>query len=349
MNALLRLVLVWSCVAGVAAILGGCGKASHSRRATDLKAAGTNGVAICEDDLRDVVMLGPLTVPAVGPVPLESRRGFAVGCANTILKTVDGGATWRRVIDRDLKGPEFERVIFTSVSNGWAVSASVLLHTTDAGEHWLPAARLPGNFYYYGSGAGTKDYFYQMQPANYGNRIYRTADGGQRWESLPSPFPRNNYQAMCFLDDLKAWVVGSRGGVALTLDGGTTWTKADIAGAGDLVQVQFVSPTHGWVRSVHGHLGGPWASRDGGVTWTVQAANVKPYWTVQDMQFMDENVGFLLVARGADSSVIMKTDDGGNTWGEAGIYPVGLSAICISAPGSACAVGAHGKFYQLKL
>jgi photosystem II stability/assembly factor-like uncharacterized protein len=294
-------------------------------------------------------MIGPQTLPVGVEVPPDSRLGFAVGCANTILKTTDGGITWRRVIERELKGPEFGQVLFTSVSNGWAVSASVLLHTVDAGEHWLPAARLPGNFYYYGSGSGTKAFFHQMQPANYGNRIYRTADGGRQWVTLPAPFPRNNYQAMYFLDDLKAWVVGSRGGVTYTVDGGNSWTKADIPGAGDLVQVQFVSPTHGWTRSVHGHQGGPWATRDGGVTWTVQPANVKPFWTILDMQFINENVGFLLVARGADSSVVMKTGDGGATWSEVGIYPPGLTAICSPAPGAACAVGAQGKFYRLKL
>ncbi len=356
MNGVSRQVVLWGCLVSLVGAMSGCGKPSPVKANTKIVPHGqrqasnspvNQGVTICEDDLRDVTFLGPFTVPLSDATMPHSRIGFAVGNANTILKTTDGGNSWRRVIPRELKGPEFFQVIFTSLSNGWAVSASVLLHTTDSGEHWFPAARLPGNFYYYGNSAATKAFYYQMQPANYGNRIYRTADGGCQWVPLPAPFPRNNYHSMFFLDDLHAWVVGQGGGVALTKDGGASWIKSDIAGVGDLAQVQFVSPSHGWVRSVHSHQGGPWASRDGGLSWAVQPAGVRTYWTIQDMQFLDEQTGYLLVVRGADSSVVMKTTDGGTTWVEGGSYPADVTALCIAGPAAACAVGARGQFYRL--
>ena len=351
MAIMINWVFGWLVIFSITGGLLGCGKKGTTEKGGNLSGAPSEitlkkqGVTICEDALHDVIFIGPHTLPLGVAVPTGSLLGFAVGSANTILKTSDGGTTWRRVTTRDTKGPDFDQIVFTGISNGWASSTTVLLHTTDAGEHWSPAARLPGNFYYYGGGAGTATAYHQTQPATYGNRIYQTRDGGSHWQTLPAPVPRNDYGAMFFLDDLHGWMAGPRGSIARTIDGGATWQKADIPEGGDLAQIQFVSPSHGWVRSERNHLGGVWQTLDGGLTWKCAHAAVQPLWIVQDMQFLDDHTGYLLVNRGADPSIILKTTDGGSTWTEQGNYPNDICAISVPESGKAFAVGSGGKFY----
>ncbi len=337
--------------------LAGCGKAPVKSKTVQGPAPGGSlslapginpGEPLCEDDLNDVIMISPLTLPSGVDTPPGCRLGFAVGRANTILKTEDGGATWRRMTPRAPKGADFVEVTFTSSSNGWAVSSGTLLHTSDAGEHWNPVPQLPGNFYYYGSGSGTATSYHQMQPATYGNRIYRTGHDGRQWTALAAPLPRNDYQSMFFLDDQRGWVTGRKGGLALTTDGGATWLKADIPGGGNLEQIQFLTPACGWARSVREHCGGPWSSRDGGVTWKALDAKVPSTWTIEDMQWISESTGVLLLLRG-DSSVITLTTDGGSTWQELGICPPDVKSLTMPSPGEVLAVGARGRLYRLSL
>ena len=75
------------------------------------------------------------------------RRRFVVGglgyCGpgiSTILRTTDGGATWKRQSTGSIWG--LSGVFFTDANTGWAVGAyGTILHTTTAGE--ARAASLP--------------------------------------------------------------------------------------------------------------------------------------------------------------------------------------------------------------
>lgn len=355
MSRMTSTILTGTVIISMCSLLAGCGKAPdkkggttpHPQKNPAANSQGNTGITICEDNLLDLVFIGPKSLPTGAVAPTNSLLGFAVGRANTILRTSDGGATWKRLTPRDPKGPVFEQVCFSSISNGWVVSDSLLLHTTDGGTHWTAANRFPGNFYYFGSGSATASSYYQMQPPTCGNRIYRTTDGGRQWAPLPAPLPRNDYQSQFFLDDLHGWASGRQGGLAFTTDGGVTWNKADIPEGGDLVQIQFVTPNHGWSRPVREHSGGLWMSRDGGRSWQPQDAKVASYWTIQDMQWLDDSNGYLLVIRGADSSVILKTTDGGESWQEQGAFPADVTALSVPEAGKVYAVGGRGRFYVI--
>ena len=108
---------IWVAMISVACGLAGCGKkpVDNSKAAAGDQAGvphQNQGVPICEDALHDVVFIGPHTLPVGTIAPTGSLLGLAVGKANTILKTSDGGTTWRRVTARDTKGPDFKQIIF---------------------------------------------------------------------------------------------------------------------------------------------------------------------------------------------------------------------------------------------
>jgi photosystem II stability/assembly factor-like uncharacterized protein len=326
------------------AVAAGCGRKAEPKVHGSAPAVRTPPPAlpegasmVCEDNLLSVVFPSPAA--ATGR---QDRVGLAAGTANTIVKTADGGRTWRRVLPRKADGPEFARLLFTGPAEGWAVSRDALLHTADTGETWTAAAPLPGNFYYFGPCAALAGDYGQMQPPGYGVAIHRTRDGGRTWQALPAPLPRNDYEALFFLDDRRGWVCGNYGRFALTADGGQTWQARDLPDGSHLVQVQFVTPEIGWARVEQGHDGGPLASADGGLSWRLQNAGVESFHSIREMQFLDTATGFLLVQIGADASEILRTLDGGATWARLATGPAWLASLCFVSPERGWAVGRGG-------
>jgi photosystem II stability/assembly factor-like uncharacterized protein len=60
-------------------------------------------------------------------------QGPCFGSITTILRTTDGGATWKRQVTGP--GRALFGVFFTDANTGWAVGdAGVILHTTTGGE-----------------------------------------------------------------------------------------------------------------------------------------------------------------------------------------------------------------------
>jgi photosystem II stability/assembly factor-like uncharacterized protein len=68
-----------------------------------------------------------------------------------------------------------------------------------------------------------------------------------------------------FIDRLRGWIVGERGGVWHTADGGASWTRQDSATKERLRGVDFLDADRGWIV-------GSWntvlATGDGGRSWT---------------------------------------------------------------------------------
>ena len=112
---------------------------------------------------------------------VDRQTGFAVGKANTMIKTTDGGNTWNRLMERR-DGTDFRSVAFSSPADGW-VAGGPLLHTADGGESWQPAVPLPdgGGF---GGGALLGSARLQMKVHNLGVGVFRSDDGGRSWKSL---------------------------------------------------------------------------------------------------------------------------------------------------------------------
>lgn len=310
----------------------------------------------CKNLLNDVFFISRATLPggianaspaAPGNFP-EAKVGFIVGNANTILQTTNGGTTWRTILKQQPDGPNFERVLFMSTNEGWAVSMNALLHTGNCGETWKPASELPGKFYYFGPAAATASAYYQMQPPTCAASIWETRNGGTTWTALPTNLPHNNYSTVFFFNNTNGWVAGNYGQCARTIDGGRTWQEQTLASAGYLSQIQFVSPLIGWMRPFQAHNGNILTSRDGGSSWQTQNVGIKTYWNILDMQFLDERIGFLLIHVGAKNSQLLRTLDGGATWNLFGTHHADLMAICFVSADEGWVVGSGGCVFHYR-
>jgi len=356
------LALVAVCVILVIAILAlkGCGKGADRARPSDTNAvaktqeSGEVQKADCDDDLHGVFFISPATLPsgaAAAPAGDKLLVGFAVGKANTILRTVDGGKTWQRPMPRgtDEKAPEFLSVLFGSATDGWAVSRGALFHTADGGQSWTEASKLPGNFYYFGPSTVIAPGYYQMQPPTCGSTIHRTNDGGRTWDPLPGSLPRNDYETVFFLNESLGWVAGEYGHFALTQDGGKTWTEKNLPDRAHLTRIQFVNPKRGWMQTRYASDGGVLSTVDGGMTWKAQDTKLPGPTEIKDMQFLDEKTGFVLADIGSSKRQVVRTFDGGTTWTAVATLVGDLSAGCFVSPTEGWAVGPKGTIVHIKL
>jgi photosystem II stability/assembly factor-like uncharacterized protein len=266
----------------------------------------------------------PVSVNLYGVKFVSATKGVAVGDAQTILLTTNGGTTWQQVFGGSSTGALYD-VCFVNASSGWAVgTASTILHTTDGGSTWTP----------------------------------QTVPASQRPNSSVVDY-LNILQAVYFVDSNNGWAVGVSGWVLNTTDGGATWTWKKITNfTRNLFSVFFANSTTGWAAGAQGQVV---KTTNGGASWTITAptsfdlmnvtglaGNVNNLWaagrggltlystngggawtrpgtasttTYNTVWFSDSAHGWVV----GDSSVALRTVNGGATW----------TSIRAGSPGSA--------------
>lgn len=227
--------------------------------------------------------------------------GWAVNSDGKILRTDDGGATWK--VQFTTPGLWLRCVGFTSETHGWVGTVSRaerLLATTDGGLTWRPVRNLPRDAPLMICGLSVVDE----------NVVYASGTN--------YPFPAHQ--------DLPARMMK-------TLDGGNTWTAWDMTQhASNLIDTYFTSAERGWVV---GGLADPSAdpgqgghrsenvravvllTEDGGRTWANKIADLADELPLGEwgwkVQFLDDRVGFVSL-ESMNRGAILRTDDGGETW-----------------------------------
>lgn len=230
-------------------------------------------------------------VPGINALAIQftsEQDGWAAGNYASILKTSDGGKTWRSVSvpPTALPGPveERDRVLaftdlsFASPREGWIVGnrfgergseAGTILHTTDGGASWKalpsPAPRAGVNgaivrqfhhLKFFSSSAGVL--LADIERAgDTTSVIYSTVDGGRSWQergSLPG-----RLSALSMIDSLNGWAIRHdlRSNAALvsqTRDGGRTWSEVFRPASVSLRDVQTLSQTIGWAVGGNGSI-----------------------------------------------------------------------------------------------
>ncbi len=216
------------------------------------------------------------SIPMTSVAVQNSSTAWVCGWFGALYRTMDNGATFE---DRSLNRMfHSERVYFLDENIGWIAGDSVER----------------------GSGKGL---------------LHKTTDGGENW-SIQARFPFDPASAMYwitwtdidFADQLHGWMVGQKGGMARTIDGGDTWLEFDEMADAEMFCVSALSADHvlmGGERQIF------LESQNAGSSWTRRG--VPPGIGIfHDIDMYDAFDGY--VAGKGLTTCMARTTDGGVTW-----------------------------------
>jgi len=262
---------------------------------------------------------------------IDSKVGVQLG-GNVLAKTTDGGATWNEHLS--IPKPAGQEVppqslFFISPEVGWVIGEYVY-HTIDGGRTWTSLCKTPvGNPQRQRAmrvAPTYADYMPAIWFSNAGNgvmarldgEIYSSKDGGRTWEMMLRI--DNRITDMYFIDSQQGWIVGDGGFMARSDDGGRKWTSLSLQTKSDLTTIFFLNSQLGWTAGADGTI---LYTRDGGVTWRKPSVTGSNGATpLASISFSDDLHGWaaggnsdpMYPSLSAPSSVILSSDDGGQSW-----------------------------------
>jgi photosystem II stability/assembly factor-like uncharacterized protein len=248
---------------------------------------------------------------------LDQNRGWAAGSKGTLLRTEDGGRTWKT------SGASTDDVVrdifFVDQQNGWLVCEvnvyqlktvdeprAYLMRTTDGGDKWtrveIKGFEVDSILVRAVFSRGGRGWAFGEAGA-----IFTTRDAGETWTRLRSP-TRRLLLGGTFFDDDRGWLVGAGATIIQTSDGGDTWYQSTLPGVEKTVRFTATSFFDNRVGWAVGSAGTVFRTTNGGRTWERQESGVNV--DLFDVKFVDAQEGWAVGAEGT----IIHTTNGGGTW-----------------------------------
>lgn len=286
--------------------------------------------------------------------PSQSLSSVSFGTANVgwlgaedgnIYETSDGGNNWTRVFHPNVQYPGRPQVHAVSAQSCWAMivgqsgmsQTSYSVFRTKDGVHWTPVLGVST------AGAG---------PAP-DNATHAPKGPGM----APGPMVVLNSDQAVVTGVCRACGMGSVQ-VSATQTGGSTWTTYPTIqnGMGPAISMSFVSLDDGWIlESTYSSGTFLLHTADGGAHWAEVYPMVRPH-PVGGLSFLNANVGYGLGVVG-DANVVVKTTDGGQSWGPVGSLPVKTTGqqvmgdmvpIYFVSESRGYALGSDGNVYETR-
>jgi photosystem II stability/assembly factor-like uncharacterized protein len=152
----------------------------------------------------------------------NEREGIAAGSFGMILRTVDGGATWKPILDRIDNPDGFHYYGIARAGNALylAGEAGILFRSDDYGESWrkLESPYQGSLFGIAANPAGNSVVAFGLQ-----GTVVLSYDGGRTWAVTKSPSGAT-VSAGRFLSDGSLWLAGYDGSVMRSMNNGKSFT-----------------------------------------------------------------------------------------------------------------------------
>jgi photosystem II stability/assembly factor-like uncharacterized protein len=229
---------------------------------------------------------------------VSRQVAWASGSLGTVVRTTDGGQTWRNVSPPDVSTLQFRDIEAFDANNAVILSIGVgedsrVYRTTDGGAHWTETFRNtdPNAFYDCMAFFDRRHGLALSDPVDGKFRLLSTSDGGSSWSVLPN------------------------GGMPAALDG-----EFAFAASGQCISVS--GGRDAWIATGGGAQARVLHSRDRGLTWTASVTSLasSPSAGVFATAFRNPHEG---VAVGGDfnnptnaADALTVSRDGGRTWAE---------------------------------
>lgn len=249
---------------------------------------------------------------------LNELDGWVGGEDGFVLHTRDGGAHWEQG-SRFTIAP-ITGIHFVDAQRGWMLAGGQVHRTGDGGKEWQSATLPISPFGASGGFDWAGELFFLNKRTGWAvvdrSTVFRTEDGGKTWLGT---YLGDATTTLAFSDEKHGCVSGS--GIHYTEDGGQTWASRLAVGAdGSVIEgrylniqgMSFADPKTGWAVGGTGSVGGSnmqvFKTEDGGKSWRMLSRQS------YGAYFVDAKVGWNVQGGLAESSWIVRTDDGGDTW-----------------------------------
>ncbi len=166
----------------------------------------------------------PTRAALTGVYFFDANLGWAVGHDSAILRTEDGGATWELINWAPEDEAPFFDVWFADADNGVAIGAyGTYYATTDGGDTWDFVSVEDTDWHLHKIARAADGRLYIAAEAGY---AYRSDDGGETWEELPSDY-EGSYFGVLPLEGDTVLIYGLRGHLFRSEDAGETWEEIE--------------------------------------------------------------------------------------------------------------------------
>jgi len=242
-----------------------------------------------------------------------------VASGNGVLRTRDGGASWRLTTDWRITEVQDISLDPHAPDHVYLASAYGVWRTEDGGETWVESndGLLPPGDHY----TQTIEVDHTRQGrilVGTEGGVYESTDGARSWHHVGGDPEVEILDLQQSRSDPDVWIAATyRHGLILSRDGGRTWTDGPASIASQSVHGVAIDPTDARRMAAVGWGTGVVVTEDGGRTWARRGATL-PTDNFYEAVF-DANVpGRLWVATLEEG--VYHSDDLGQTWTSAGLY-----------------------------
>lgn len=270
------------------------------------------------------------------------QRVYAGGESGTLLRSNDGGNSWTSVRTGLLDSIATIRVL--NPDSVVFAGECALRRTDDGGATVKRLAWGPSdedcNF-------KISSFYFPTQNLGYllleNGDVLSTADGGESWSKKTSVPGSRSTGGQASVNDIwftgpSTGVVNSGGTVYLTSDGATSWSPVS-AGGSLLRGFTFASPTVGYAVGDDNRV---LTSGDGGASWADVAAAPPAGPNDSKLSSIDCADTQNCVATRVGGTGVVRTEDGGASWGAVSPLSSGTFAAVFTAANNLVAVGGGG-------
>ncbi|WP_309892155.1 P-loop NTPase fold protein [Archangium sp.] len=240
-----------------------------------------------------------LALPALVPAGPTDRLSVSRDGSQVWIATAGGALRVARTGDRLTTSGHVPSLITVDPTNvPSAVQGDVNQAAAGKEQGLAPASAFPSRRF-----QGKRSWWVQ------GGKAFRLE--GERLEPLPLVGAPQQLTDIQFLEDGKrGWVIGEKGWLARTTDGGATWEALQTPRAGDLLQLRMLEDGKtGWLQSREGL----WRTDDGGRTLYPQVVRSRALTASLLLE------GGTELWAGTSTGALLHSLDGGETWATSGL------------------------------